>query len=409
MSKAVTAGPASLLQYCVPPPGGRAGQAACAGCTNAATSGTVGTIARRYQPFFGGSTLRALLGLLLVIAAPISIVAWLAEPVAAQQANPDAANPYNLPATNFGAGVPKSVPGFSASPGFAHAPVPVNPQYPEATVVGQQVCTACHRQETGHFLYTLHALGMNVALAADPKTPTCEACHGPGSGHVETPGKPGTIIAFTHDGGTPVALQTSSCLGCHSGGQRDHWRGSVHQRNDLSCSDCHNPMAKFSGEGLLARRSISEICATCHADVRQQFNRRSHMPLPEGQLSCADCHNPHGTINAALLKTDTVNETCYQCHAEKRGPMLFEHAPVRDSCLNCHTPHGSNQQALLVAPIPFLCQQCHSHVRHPNDLFTTSSLANGPAADERLMARGCISCHAQVHGSNHPSGPRLHR
>lgn len=353
--------------------------------------------------------MRAFVGLLLIAATSVLLAGWLTEPVAAQQANPGVSNPYNLPETNLGAGSAHRRPGASAPRGFAHAPVPVNPLHPEATAVGQQVCTACHQRENDHFTHTLHALGMNAAFAADPKTPTCEACHGPGSSHVAAPGRPGTIIAFTRGGGTPVAAQTAGCLGCHSGGQRDHWLGSVHQRNDLSCSDCHNPMAKFSAEGLLARQSISETCASCHQDIRQQFNRRSHMPLPEGQLSCADCHNPHGTINVSLLKTDTVNETCYQCHAEKRGPMLFEHAPVRDSCLNCHTPHGSNQQALLVAPIPFLCQQCHSHVRHPNDLFTRSSLANGPAADERLMARGCISCHAQVHGSNHPSGPRLHR
>src|SRR3546814_6528048 len=90
--------------------------------------------------------------------------------------------------------------------------------------------------------------------------------------------------------------------------------------SDLSCSDGHNPMAQFSVEGLMAKQSINETCATCHRDIRQQFNRRSHMPLPEGQMACVDCHNPHGTINVALLKTDTVNETCYQCHAEKRGP-----------------------------------------------------------------------------------------
>src|SRR3546814_3141896 len=82
-------------------------------------------------------------------------------------------------------------------------------------------------------------------------------------------------------------------------------------------------MAQFSVEGLQAKQSINETCATCHRDIRQQFNRRSHMPLPEGQMACVDCHNPHGTINVALLKTDTVNETCYQCHAEKRGPFLF--------------------------------------------------------------------------------------
>ncbi|WP_396937047.1 DmsE family decaheme c-type cytochrome [Mycolicibacterium sp.] len=297
----------------------------------------------------------------------------------------------------------------TASPGFGLSRAPANPNAPDATPVGQTVCAACHRLEAANFAHTIHALGMNAAFAADATTPTCEACHGNGSRHVVAPSEKGAIIAFTKDGGTPVSVQTGACLTCHSGAQRDHWLGSVHERSDLSCSDCHNPMARFSAEGLMAQRSISDTCATCHRDIRQQFNRRSHMPLPEGQISCADCHNPHGTINQALMKTDTVNETCYQCHAEKRGPFLFEHAPVRDTCLNCHTPHGSNQHALLVAPIPFLCQQCHSHVRHPNDLLTGTSLPGGAAPDERLMVRGCINCHAQVHGSNHPSGPRLHR
>src|SRR3546814_2224966 len=108
------------------------------------------------------------------------------------------------------------------------------------------------------------------------------------------------------------------------------------------------------------------------------------MPLPEGQMACVDCHNPHGTINVALLKTDTVNETCYQCHAEKRGPFLFEHAPVRENCLNCHTPHGSNQHALLVAPVPMLCQQRHSHTRHPNDMSNEQLLGT---ADRRSTRR----------------------
>ena len=344
------------------------------------------------------------MGSLFALAAAVLVGAGLMAPVAAQQSSA-----LNLPSTHFGADLTASPHGFAAAPGFAHAPVPVNPDSPDAKRVGEQVCTACHTRETENFTHTVHALGMNAALAADPGTATCESCHGAGSRHAESPSTPGSIIAFTKGGGTDVDTQAASCLGCHAGGQRDQWTGSVHQRNDLTCSDCHNPMAKFSAEGLLAKQSVSETCAGCHRDVRQQFNRRSHMPLPEGQMSCADCHNPHGTINASLLKTDTVNETCYQCHAEKRGPMLFEHAPVRDSCLNCHSPHGSNQQALLVAPVPFLCQQCHSHVRHPNDLLASTSTPAGAAADERLMARGCITCHAQVHGSNHPSGPRLHK
>src|SRR3546814_20921642 len=80
----------------------------------------------------------------------------------------------------------------------------------------------------------------------------------------------------------------------------------------------------FPSTSLSQTQSTHETGATFHRDSPQQFNRRSHMPLPEGQMACFDCHNPHGTINVALLKTDTVNETCYQCHAEKRGPFLFE-------------------------------------------------------------------------------------
>lgn len=293
-------------------------------------------------------------------------------------------------------------------PAFANARVPVNPAVPNATPVGEATCASCHRLENEHFAHTTHALGMRVANAANPDIPVCEACHGPGSAHAEEPLAKGNIIAFTKGGGTPVDVQAATCLNCHQGGQRDHWAGSVHQRNGLSCSDCHNPMANFSTEGLMAKASISDTCATCHKDIRVQFNRRSHMPVPEGLMSCADCHNPHGTMNPVLLKTDTVNETCYQCHAEKRGPFLFEHAPVRDSCLNCHTPHGSNQHALLVTPLPMLCQQCHTHLNHPDDLFTTANLGTGAAPAWQAMGRGCISCHAQVHGSNNPAGPRFH-
>ena len=161
-------------------------------------------------------------------------------------------------------------------------------------------------------------------------------------------------------------------------------------------------------QGLMAKSSINDTCAQCHQDIRLQFNRRSHMPLPEGAMSCDDCHNPHGSLTNPLLKTSTVNETCYQCHAEKRGPFLFEHAPVRENCLNCHTPHGSNQSTLLVAPVPFLCQQCHTNFLHPNDLQTKQALGTGLHPDERVQGRGCLTCHANIHGSNAPSGVRFH-
>jgi len=300
--------------------------------------------------------------------------------------------------------------GSPAATSFDTALIPKNPLAPEAVAVGAKTCVSCHALENVHASHSLHVAASRASSGATGVGPdaACEACHGPGSRHAGEPAKPGLIIAFTRDSTTPIDTQTGVCLGCHVGGARQDWIGSVHQRRELGCTDCHNPMARLSAEGVLAAGSIDQVCSTCHQDIRRKFDRRSHMPLPEGQMSCVDCHNPHGTTSVALLKTDTVNETCYTCHAEKRGPFLFEHAPVRENCLNCHDPHGSNQQALLTLPVPMLCQQCHTMTLHPNDLQTVAGLANGQAPDERLIGRACLSCHANIHGSNNPSGSRFH-
>jgi DmsE family decaheme c-type cytochrome len=103
-----------------------------------------------------------------------------------------------------------------------------------------------------------------------------------------------------------------------------------------------------------------------------------------------------------------VNETCYGCHAEKRGPFLWEHAPAREDCAICHEPHGSNHPSLLRSRGPYLCQQCHQAAYHPSTAYTASGLP-GPAPVDQMLVRNCLNCHTEVHGSNHPSGPRFTR
>jgi DmsE family decaheme c-type cytochrome len=122
-----------------------------------------------------------------------------------------------------------------------------------------------------------------------------------------------------------------------------------------------------------------------------------------GKMACSDCHDVHDGSNDFLLAADSVNENCYECHAEKRGPFLWEHAPVTEDCTLCHQPHGSNHPALLIRRPPLLCQQCHSAAGHPSMALTGDDLADGPTASF-LLARSCMNCHSQVHGSNHPSG-----
>jgi DmsE family decaheme c-type cytochrome len=287
---------------------------------------------------------------------------------------------------------------------------------PEAQYVGEKTCIKCHDVEAKHFGDTLHAkvFRQNPRNALEARV--CEACHGPGSLHVgrEDHKKRDNLVGFTREWGTPVEEQNSMCMNCHKGGQRLHWAGSIHESNKLACSDCHNTMSRFSATGLLRNASISETCQSCHAQQRAEFRKRSHMPLPEGKMSCSDCHSPHGSPTRPLLKADSVNDVCYACHAEKRGPMLWEHAPVRENCMNCHTAHGSNHDKMLVAARPYICQQCHtSPAAHAGQFFrgdqTAGSAAIGGTQSPRIIGRTCQNCHTQVHGSNHPSGARFQR
>jgi len=286
-------------------------------------------------------------------------------------------------------------------------------QQSDATYVGEKTCLKCHQVENTHFSYTTHAKVFRQNPRNDVEKQVCETCHGPGSKHVGNSKDRNGIIGFTKGWGTPVAKQTAQCLTCHEGGNREYWDGSVHANNKLSCSDCHNPMAKFSANGLLRKPSITETCQSCHQQQRAEFRKKSHMPVPEGKMTCTDCHNPHGTSFKRLLKTDTLNDLCYTCHAEKRGPFIWEHAPVRENCLNCHEAHGSNNDKLLRQSRPMLCTTCHNLTggmgmtfRHP---LSAPAPGVGGALPAQVPGRSCQNCHSQIHGSNSPDGSRFRR
>lgn len=278
-----------------------------------------------------------------------------------------------------------------------------------AEYVGADTCKSCHQAIKGHYAHTKHAIAFERNPGNELEARNCEACHGPGSTHSENPLEMNAIVNFQQDSELPKPVVNGQCLQCHDGGERTHWDNSIHDANELMCSDCHNPMAQLSKKGLQRFDSVNRTCIACHKKQEAEFKKRSHMPLLEGKIACIDCHNPHGSSSDPLLKADTVNQVCYNCHQEKRGPFLFEHAPVRENCVNCHKPHGSNHEFLLKTARPFLCQSCHVHSRHVSDLVPSAGEPDGSSPDARIAGRSCQNCHAQIHGSNHPAGVRMHR
>ena len=272
-----------------------------------------------------------------------------------------------------------------------------------AEYVGDEVCAACHEGLLGAFNQTVHArVHAKRPEHMDGLQTACESCHGPGSQHVAQGGGKGAgMRSFAAVSGEAAHQDAEACLSCHAGDERRHWEGSSHDLAEVSCASCHKVMEAVSSGGLLARRTQTETCSSCHLLPRSRLARRSHMPVAEGNMNCSSCHNPHGSIAPSLLDAPTLNDNCYQCHAEKRGPFLFEHPPVIESCANCHHPHGSTRRAMLKADAPRLCQQCHSNSRHPSTPRTPG--------ERFVLGRSCLNCHPAVHGSNHPSGGPLTR
>ena len=105
-----------------------------------------------------------------------------------------------------------------------------------------------------------------------------------------------------------------------------------------------------------------------------------------------------------MMVRDNVNDTCYTCHMEKRGPFVRTHQPAQEDCSICHNPHGTTTPNLLKARQPFLCQQCHEPTSHRGNVGSLTGTSTGA----NTLARGCLNCHTNIHG-HQQSGEHLQR
>jgi len=228
------------------------------------------------------------------------------------------------------------------------------------------VCAGCHEQPHASIAMTAHG-AKNDATGS-----MCQACHGDASEHLKDPtkSKPANLIKS----GT-AAEKTAVCLACHAPNrQLAFWESGKHSLNDVTCSNCHSIHGRDRNPTIAPfqttfRPNESEVCGTCHQDIRAQTLKPSHHPIVEGKIKCSDCHNPHGAISPVMLRNASVNDQCLSCHADKRGPFVFSHPPVEENCASCHNPHGSSHYKLLNEHAPNLCQDCHDAARHPGSIY----------------------------------------
>jgi predicted CXXCH cytochrome family protein len=301
--------------------------------------------------------------------------------------------------------------------------------------VGSEACKKCHEDQVGRFAGTQHAR-MAHSKFDNGMNRGCEVCHGPGKAHTlaETKRKeamdtgadvpdydPNLIISFR--GKSPKDV-SDNCLKCHSGRDEEHanYRRGEHWRNDVGCTDCHDPHGQPLppdrpgsqtlldsatkhkadwGALVMLKQSEPQLCLKCHNEMRAQFSMPFRHHVLEGQMTCSDCHNPHGGFELKQARLATSNDSiCVKCHTDKQGPFAFEHAPLKtEGCTACHNPHGSaNPRLLKRADVFQLCLECHTDA-HGIGAPNTPSFHN--LAQEKW--RNCTTCHQAIHGSNsHP-------
>lgn len=276
---------------------------------------------------------------------------------------------------------------------------------------GDAKCTRCHDQNEE---FPVLAIGQTRHGAkGDARTPSCTNCHGESDKHINKPEgakeRPGPDVAFNAKKVDADKLN-GVCLTCHQkDAKRSHWAGSTHEQRGVACSSCHNVHEPH--DKVRTKATQTEVCFGCHKEQRTMVNKPSHHPIPEGKMGCSDCHNPHGSVAPKLMKRDSTNEVCYTCHMEKRGPFVHSHEPVFEDCGNCHNPHGTVNESLLKARPPFLCHQCHTPhggqvaqlagQGQPSTILGAAT--SGKSGINYTMARSCLNCHTQIHGSNNPS------
>lgn len=269
--------------------------------------------------------------------------------------------------------------------------------------VGDKACLECHDDVMKNYKMNIHYRLKDFELKGFQRG--CESCHGPGAAHAEE-GDAAKIFTFKNEKPDEAS---AACLKCHKSLDASDWNLSDHAASEVACSTCH-PIHK--GKSLV--KSDPYLCLKCHRDIKVKSFYPSHHPIMESKMKCSGCHQHHGSLVKNLKTNERLNDLCLNCHADKRGPFVFEHAPVQEDCLSCHDPHGTVANNLLKQNEPFLCLQCHESHFHAGRIGLTEArtlpstqwVSQNPHGTEgwrRAFLTKCTQCHFKIHGTDNPS------
>jgi len=201
------------------------------------------------------------------------------------------------------------------------------------------------------------------------------------------------------NGVTPEAIEAATQL----------WQESLHARNQVNCSSCHQPSAAQP----LQVHPDHESCRSCHQQAVETFLLGKHgvrllegqspltpamaqLPMKataqERQMTCGSCHDVH-SVNTVAAAVDA----CLSCHNDAHS-LNYEHSKHAQlfaaerqlprpsgtavSCASCHLP----RHQLEVGETPI------TQVNH-NNTYTL-------LPRDRMVKEVCMACHGLEYSYN---------
>ena len=212
-------------------------------------------------------------------------------------------------------------------------------------------CAGCH-----HTGIELKKVNDGFEITYSELNTGCEKCHGPGSGHVESSGEKGEII---NPSNLPYEREVDVCTQCHSmaasvpnGYLSYPWNDEDNEPYMIGepLTDYYRP----GGDWVPPGSSDSISLRTEHS-----LSKSKHY---EAQVTCSDCHNPHGgPAQSQLIRADFDNDLCLYCHGKDEGfaspASIREHtkhsyAPRMKGTSRCMSCHSTNRRQMPISGTP---------------------------------------------------------
>lgn len=257
-----------------------------------------------------------------------------------------------------------------------------------------------------------HTTGLNVERGRwEDDGVQCEACHGPGSVHIEVADDAGRRpdedeLADIH-AAIILTPDAQVCGQCHSRGTEPE-NGRLYPVNyrpgaDLLHEDIFTLAADdgeswwASGHGRHNNMQFNEWLASGHAGALETMTGSD-----QAQDGCLQCHSGDYALDQRLRALYDEGERL----GDPPPPVTLESARFGVTCVTCHSPHHAQQADFLLVDEPnALCASCHQNtpltatIHHPSvELFQGQTLVESVAGipSAHFAAENgprCVTCH----------------